>query len=102
MTTFHVQSDTPGDLRIYPTQLSRTLVFEGGRYETDDPREIRALRNHPLVFDATDLDSDVAADDLEKLTREDLDQRAAAAGIDSPESLPNKQAVIDALTDDAG
>jgi hypothetical protein len=35
--------------------------------------------------------------ELDSLTRDELNARASAAGIDAPESLPNKQAVIDAV-----
>lgn len=37
------------------------------------------------------------AGDLEGLSRAELNARAEAAGVDKPASLPNKQAVIDAL-----
>lgn len=86
MTTF--QSSTKG-LRIYPTQLGRTIEFSGGRYETDDPAEVQVLRSHPLV-----------SEKLAKLSRRELDARAAAAGVDAPTELPNKQAVVDALEGD--
>ncbi len=34
---------------------------------------------------------------LEELTREELDAKALALGIESPEALPNKKAVIEAI-----
>jgi LysM repeat protein len=40
---------------------------------------------------------DVAEDDLAGLSRADLNRRAAAAGVEHPEELPNKAAVIAAI-----
>lgn len=40
-----------------------------------------------------------ATDDLTKAKREVLDARAAKAGVEEPEKLPNKSAVIAALAD---
>jgi hypothetical protein len=37
------------------------------------------------------------SEDLDKLHRDDLDARARAAGVQDPEALPNKAAVIEAL-----
>lgn len=37
------------DLRIHSHRLARPIVFEDGRYETDDPAEIRALRRNRYV-----------------------------------------------------
>lgn len=41
--------------------------------------------------------ADTATDDLSELNREELDERAIEAGVEDPEKLPNKQAVIDAI-----
>lgn len=38
-------------------------------------------------------------EDLHSLTREELNDRAEAAGVDAPDKLPNKGAVIDAILD---
>lgn len=49
----------------------------------------------------TDPDGTPAAaaadDDLDGLSRKDLDAKAHAAGVDAPEKLPNKDAVIAAI-----
>jgi hypothetical protein len=38
-----------------------------------------------------------AATNLGAMTRDELNARAAEAGVDSPESLPNKAAVVEAI-----
>ncbi len=40
---------------------------------------------------------DAAAAELLKLTRDDLNEAAADAGVPNPDELPNKEAVIDAI-----
>ena len=35
--------------------------------------------------------------DLSKMTRRDLNAKAVSVGVESPEKLPNKQAVVDAI-----
>lgn len=63
-------------------------------YTTDVPAEIRVLDGHPALVRVAV--SDPAAE-LAKLTRAQLDEQAATAGVDAAESLPSKQAVIDAI-----
>lgn len=40
--------------------------------------------------------------DLSELSRDDLNDRAEEAGVETPEDLPNKQAVIDAINEAEG
>lgn len=42
------------------------------------------------------------AEDLSDLTREELNERAEEAGVEDPEDLPNKEAVIDAINEAEG
>lgn len=61
-----------------------------------DPIEAsRSTAGRRRVADA--LSTPAAGDDLSKLKREDLDERARAAGVDEPEKLSSKQAVIAAI-----
>lgn len=48
---------------------------------------------------AEDLNKDATAQDggLESLTRNELNEKALQAGVETPEKLPSKQAVIDAM-----
>ena len=45
---------------------------------------------------ATDLAS-IPATSIDDMTRKELDSKALSLGIDEPEKLPNRQAVIDAI-----
>jgi hypothetical protein len=49
-----------------------------------------------VPVDAEDATGDETPN-LEKLTRDELNARATEAGVDSPESLPNKAAVVEAI-----
>jgi hypothetical protein len=46
--------------------------------------------------------ANATAEDLGDLSREELDERAIEAGVEDPEDLPNKQAVIDAINEAEG
>jgi hypothetical protein len=46
--------------------------------------------------------ANATTEDLHELSREDLNDRALEAGVDNPEDLPNKQAVIDAINEAEG
>lgn len=45
--------------------------------------------------EATEADDE--EENLHSLTREELNERAEAAGVDAPDKLPNKGAVVDAI-----
>lgn len=65
-------------------------VPDGGEFTVSAERAAELLRR-PDVVEAH------AAVDLPRLTRSELDQIAAEAGVEAPESLPNKDAVIAAI-----
>lgn len=46
--------------------------------------------------------ADTATEDLSTLSREELNDAAVEAGVEDPEDLPNKQAVIDAINEAHG
>lgn len=52
-----------------------------------------------LDDDEESSDDDDDSEDLTLLSRGQLDERAAALGVESPQDLPNKQAVIDAINE---
>lgn len=104
-------TDKNPDLRIYVSRLGRTIQFEKGRYETDDPAEIRALRRNRQVTDFSDVERELSSpaaigtafsEGAADLSRDELDQVARQAGVDTPEKLPNKGAVTDAIEERAG
>lgn len=67
-------------------------VLPGEKFETTEKRAAELLTDpHANVR--------VAQDEYQALTREELNQLAERAGVEHPEALPNKQAVIDVLTD---
>lgn len=63
--------------------------------DTTDPDDQRLLADGTLV----DLSTPAPADDLTRLSRDELDARAAALGVENPNELPNKDAVITAIQD---
>ena len=79
------------DLPVYLTRLGYTVQFQNGRYETDNPDEIRALSRNPHVSKDTGASK--------ALKREELDKVAEQAGVEHPERLPNKDAVVEAIED---
>ena len=90
---------TRPDLPVRITRLQRTVRFDGGRYETDDRDEIRALRRNPLVSAFTPdenarVEPAAAADHV---TREALDELARQAGVEHPERLGTKADVAQAI-----
>lgn len=115
---FQAQSDDPNPL-VPPklVQFTKGDVFEArNRAEYDrlieagaaiDPQkaqeqaaaDLRA-RREALETERAQLDAQLASlpgDNLADLKREDLNARASVAGVDDPEGLPNKDAVIDAI-----
>lgn len=99
------------DLRIHVSRLGRTIQFEKGRYETDDPAEIAALRRNRNVtdFSHSDLQRGGVVEDpaaaLSSLKRDELDQVAEQVGVEKPGSLGSKGEVIEEIeerADDAG
>lgn len=88
------------DLLVHVTKLGIRLRFRDGRYETDDPDEIRALRRHNYVQEGEPEQAEPAATDEGvslSMTRKQLDELAEQAGVEHPDRLPNKEAVIDAI-----
>jgi hypothetical protein len=64
----------------------------GEEFETDLPA---ALEERAITRGGIAIAQD--GDGLDDLTRAELNERAAEAGVESPESLPNKGAVIGAI-----
>lgn len=56
-------------------------------------------RADELLADRTVSVSEAADSDLANLTREDLNQVAERAGVESPADMQNKQAVLDAIAE---
>lgn len=100
------------NLRIYVSRLGKTIQFEKGRYETDDPAEIKALRRNRQVTDFSELERELTAPAavgtalhegaLSSLKREELDQVAEQAGVENPEKLGTKGDVIGEIEERAG
>lgn len=88
-----------------PTQL-RVAVHRLGLFEQhlDTLKADEPVRQERM---ATEADEDgmvsatvktiAGAESLRDMTRADLNDRAETLGVDDPDSLPNKQAVIDAI-----
>lgn len=84
------------DVRQLQERVDRLESFLADTFGDVDPGYDVAA---PLDDVATEAETDApeTADDLVKLTRDELDERARTAGIDAPEELPNKAAVADAI-----
>lgn len=82
--------------RVDPTQLGvavhrlRLFIEHVGQIHADEP--VRKARDEDEA--ASDDDG---SEDLDSLTRKQLDKLAGAEGVNEPEKLANKQAVIDAI-----
>jgi hypothetical protein len=55
------------------------------------------VQPEPAPAPVADADDD--EDELESLTRDELNDHAESVGVESPDKLPNKGAVIDAIRD---
>lgn len=67
-------------------------ILPGERFDATDQRAAELLANpHASV--------QIAQGEYSHLTRDELNQLAEKAGVSDPESLPNKQAVVDCLMD---
>jgi hypothetical protein len=76
----------------------RGRLIEGGKaIEHGDPFTVSQTRGERLLADPH-VDVRLPDADLTHLTRRELDELAREAGITSPEGLPNKESVIEALT----
>lgn len=75
--------DTDGVGKVAEDALDPYLARGWVRYEPLTPPEV----------------AEVAAEVSLKMGREELDTAARAAGVPDPESLPNKQAVLDAIAE---
>lgn len=77
--------------------IHERLVDGDGVIVTDDIGIAAALElSH--VLDEVELPPEAAPAPLsDKLSREELNNRAATVGVTNPEELPNKPAVIDAI-----
>lgn len=67
-------------------------VSEGLGVPVDD----EPIAEEPVEASEPD-ESPEPVEDLSGLTRPELNERAEAAGVESPKSLPNKEAVADAI-----
>ena len=87
-----------------PTYVARRYgLINGKEYAPGDAIEHPEQLNHPdlLVAEgyiAASHEPNPSPDDLAKLKRDELNDLAAKAGIEAPEALPNKDAVIEAVT----
>jgi hypothetical protein len=93
------------DLPLFSPRLGHTIRFEEGRYETDDPAEIDVLRRNPHVSGlepAPGPDVKALKDTLAGMPREKLDEAAGQAGVERPEKLPRKSAVVEAIEERQG
>lgn len=82
--------------RVDPTQL-RVAVHRLGLF-VEHIGQVQA--DEPL--DQPESEGDRDAEDLNALTRDELNERAETAGVYAPEKLPNKGAVIDAILEHVG
>ena len=72
----------PGESHVFTTAEIRAGLT--GSWSEDDPR--------------AGLTAEQAWKQMRDTPRGKLDKRARAAGVEDPEKLPNKQAVVDAIT----
>lgn len=80
------------------TYTGRGLLREGGQtVPRDGEFTVSDRRGEQLLADPT-VSVTLATREYTHLTRDELNQLAAKAGITSPEALPNKESVIEALT----
>jgi hypothetical protein len=97
-----------GDMFEANSQEEYDRLIESGAAvdpEKEQQRQTAELqaRREALEAEQARIDAQLAdlpssdGDDLSKLSREDLNAHASAAGVDDPESLPNKDAVIAAI-----
>lgn len=108
---------------IYLSRVGLRVRFDkNGEYNTDDERAIRALSQHrsvvlvddkPALIQSkdepapkpVDLEPDYIIEaeeesepiDKSEYTRAELDELARDAGVEHPEDLPNKDAVVAAI-----
>lgn len=79
--------DPGGNVPVEPGRAYDQMVHRGEiALVPDDPKST------PDVSAEDELAKELAA-----LNRKELDERAEQAGVEEPEKLPNKQAVIDAV-----
>lgn len=77
---------------VDPTQL-RVAVH---RLELFREHVGQVVADRPKTQESQEPEADVV-DELEALTRKDLNAKATELGVDAPDKLANKQAVIDAI-----
>lgn len=85
------------DLRIYSPQVGHTIVFADGRFETDDPVEITALRRNRYVTEFTEAVSPAEVP-TEPLHRDELYELAQGLEIEGRSKMDRDQlaAAVDA------
>jgi hypothetical protein len=90
---------TPVDLVTQLSELAETIkAVESRDLERAEPTQLR-LAVHRLGMFAEHLDQLIATSepDASALSRRELNDQAAGAGVEAPEKLPNKRAVADAI-----
>jgi hypothetical protein len=98
MTTRPALEMGTGELLECLDELARKIT-DHERVEDAESTQLR-LGVHRLSMFAEHLDQLATAEPVEEpetLTRNDLNAKALEAGVESPEKLANKQAVIDAI-----
>lgn len=74
------------------------LLEDGEYYQTGEFLEVNDDRAAELLANPA-VSVEIAHSDYAHLSRDELNKLAQKAGVSDPESLPNKQAVIDCLID---
>lgn len=91
-------ADTPSAVQPQPAIDSRRNPpeppIDTRPHVTDPPIDTRPPNPQGEVADIEVPVDDV---DLSSLTRDELNDHARSAGVENPEGLPNKQAVIEAI-----
>jgi hypothetical protein len=92
-------SDIPATLGVWDGE--KMLTFEGGIYETDDPREIALLKNAGYRHDevtppAPDTPLEEEQKPLDAMTFHELRAEAKAAGVQGYGKM-SKAALVEAL-----
>jgi hypothetical protein len=86
-----------GSARIAGVPLRDLTKADVATLAPEALREAMASRLYQRTEGVPPPMNPAATGDLEAMTRAELDAYAADAGVDAPESLPNKTAVIEAI-----
>lgn len=89
------------------TKADADFNYRARLREEKERKAFEALKAAGKLNAAYDTEDDFSEDDADEdeevlstdLSRSDLNQRALAVGVENPDQLPNKQAVVDAINE---